>query len=76
MPVNDHTKHTMTAPTTPLFGLRLRQPLLGLGCILAALFFLGPVVGQEGNMGYVSPVNPANEYLDALDRIESEYGPP
>jgi tetratricopeptide (TPR) repeat protein len=75
MPVNDHTKQAMTAPTTPLFGLRQRQPLLGLVCILAALFFLDPAVGQEGAVGYVSPVDPANEYLDALDRIESEYGP-
>jgi tetratricopeptide (TPR) repeat protein len=75
MPVNDHTKQAMTAPTTPLFGLRQRQPLLGLGCILAGLLFLDPVVGQEEGVAYVSPREQANEYLDALDRIEEEYGP-
>ena len=85
MPVNDHTKQAMTAPATPLFGLLQWQLLLGLGCILAALFFLDPALGQEEvvgaedvseeGVGYVSPSNPANVYLDALDRIEAEYGP-
>jgi tetratricopeptide (TPR) repeat protein len=75
MPVNEQTKQAMTASTTPLFGLRQRQFMLGLGCVLAGLFFLDPVLGQEESVGYVSPSEPANEYLDALDRIEAEYGP-
>jgi tetratricopeptide (TPR) repeat protein len=75
MPVNDHIKQAMIAPTTPLLGLRQRQPLLGLGCILAGLFFLNPALGQEEGVGYISPREPAHEYLDALDRIEAEHGP-
>jgi tetratricopeptide (TPR) repeat protein len=49
--------------------------MLSLGCILAGLFFLDRAVGQEEGTAYVSPSEPANEYLDAIDRIEAEYGP-
>ena len=75
MPVNDQTKQARTASTTPLFGLLQRQLTLGLGCILAGLFFLDHALGQEEEAVYVSPSEPANEYLDAIDRIEAEYGP-
>jgi tetratricopeptide (TPR) repeat protein len=46
-----------------------------LGCILAGLLALGSAVGQEGGAGYVSPAEPENAYLDAIDRIEAESGP-
>jgi len=49
--------------------------MLGLGCILAGLIFLDPAVGQEEGTGYQSPREPANDYLDAIDRMEAEYGP-
>jgi tetratricopeptide (TPR) repeat protein len=75
MPVNYQTKQARTASATPLFGLRQRQLMLSLGCILAGLLFLDHAVGQEEGTAYVSPGEPANEYLDAVDRIESEYGP-
>jgi tetratricopeptide (TPR) repeat protein len=42
---------------------------------LAGLFFLDHALGQEEEADYVSPSEPANEYLDAIDRIEAEYGP-
>jgi tetratricopeptide (TPR) repeat protein len=42
---------------------------------LAGLFFLDPAAGQEEVVAYVSPREPANEYLDELDLIEAEYGP-
>jgi tetratricopeptide (TPR) repeat protein len=75
MPENDHTKQAKTASTTPLFGLRQRQLMLSLGCILAGLFFLDHAMGQEEGTAYVSPSKPANVYLDAIDRIEAEFGP-
>ena len=75
MPVNDQTKQARTASSTPLFGLLQRQLTLSLGCILAGLFFLDHALGQEEEAAYVSPSEPANEYLDAIDRIEAEYGP-
>jgi tetratricopeptide (TPR) repeat protein len=46
-----------------------------LGFFLAGLLFLGNAYGQDEEPGYVSPREPAYEYLDAIDRIESEYGP-
>jgi len=65
----------MTTPAKQLFGLRRRQPAVGLGCILAGLFFLGPAIGQGEGGAYVPPSEPANEYLDAIDRIEGDFGP-
>jgi len=32
-------------------------------------------VAEEQAPAYVSPRNPADEYLDAIDRVEAEYGP-
>ncbi len=75
MPVGDHTKQAMTTSATSFYGLRQRQPMLGLGCILAGLLLLDPALGQEVDTGYVSPREPVNEYLDAIDHMEAEYGP-
>jgi tetratricopeptide (TPR) repeat protein len=59
------------------FGLHRGQPRAGFACVLAGLFFLGPAIGQETATGsdYVSPREPVNDYLDAIDRIEADSGP-
>lgn len=59
------------------FGLHRGQPKGGLACVLAGLFCLGPAFGQETGTAtdYVSPREPANDYLNAIDRIEAENGP-
>ena len=75
MPVSDQTKQAMSALTPPLLGLRQRQPTVGLGCILASLLLLDPALGQEEGTDYEFHYNPANQYLDAIDNIEAEYGP-
>jgi len=75
MPVSNHTIQAMSACTTALFGSRHRRPVFGLGCILTGLLFLAPAVAQEEDWGYVPPREPANDYLNAIDRIEAEYGP-
>lgn len=49
--------------------------MLGLGCILVGLFCLVPAMAQEEGWGYVPPRDPANDYLNAIDGIEAEYGP-
>lgn len=75
MPVSNHTIQAMTARTTALFGSRQWRPLFVLGCILTGLFCLAPAMAQEEGWGYVSPRDPANDYLNAIDGIEAEYGP-
>jgi tetratricopeptide (TPR) repeat protein len=75
MPVGDHTKQAMTTSATPFYALRQRQPMLGLGCLLAGLLLLDPALGQEEGTVYVPPREPVNEYLDAIDHMEAEYGP-
>ncbi len=65
----------MTEPKKPHYGLHQQHSALGLGCLLASLFYLGSALGQEESTTYVSPREPANEYLDAIDRIEAENGP-
>ena len=65
----------MAAVTTPHSGLPRRRPWLSLGCILAGLIFLVPALAQEESTDYVPTSDPANEYLDEIDRIEAEYGP-
>ncbi len=46
-----------------------------LGCLLAGLLLANSAWAQLPETGYVSPPNPANDYLDAIDRIEGDYGP-
>lgn len=33
------------------------------------------LAGREPVAGYLAPPNPVNDYLDAIDRIEADYGP-
>lgn len=49
--------------------------MTALGCVLAGLFCADSTWAQVPEAGYVSPPNPANQYLDAIDRIEGDYGP-
>jgi len=51
------------------------QLTLALGCVLAGLSILSPARAEETAAGYVSPHDPATDYLDAIDRIEGDYGP-
>lgn len=75
MPVSNQRKQARDGFATPLLGLCQRQPALGLGCILASLLLLDPVLGQEEGAEFNFSHNPANQYLDAIDNIEAEYGP-
>ena len=51
------------------------QLTLALACVLAGLSILSPARGEEPVAGYASPHEPANDYLDAIDSIEGDYGP-
>ena len=75
MPVSDQTQQAKDGFTPPFLGLCQRQLTLSLGCILAGLLLLDPVVGQEEGTDYDFHYDPANQYLDAIDNIEAEYGP-
>lgn len=67
---------------TALRGLHLLHPALVCFWPLAALLCAATAAGQDpapetGSLpeaGYVSPYDPADEYLDAIERIESDYG--
>lgn len=80
--MSNHIEQAQTARMTALLGLHPLHPAVTLGWLLASMLFAGIAVGQEPEpepetqpaTGYVSPYDPANEYLDAIDRMESEYG--
>ena len=46
-----------------------------LGCLLGSTLLVQSAWTQVPEAGYVSPPNPVNDYLDAIDRIEADYGP-
>lgn len=73
--MSQHTGQTGTTRTTALFGMRQPHLAAALGCLLAALLFVAGAAAQDDQPGYVSPRNSANNYLDAIDRIEADYGP-
>jgi tetratricopeptide (TPR) repeat protein len=75
MPGKDLAIQAKTALISALLGLRPWQLALGLSCILAGFFNLGSAVAQEEGTGYVSPHDPANDYLNAIDAIEADSGP-
>jgi tetratricopeptide (TPR) repeat protein len=75
MPPGDHRNQAAIRLGTPLFGLRQTQPRVSCGRILAILFFLAPATGLADGSAYVAPRDPANDYLDAIDNIEADFGP-
>ena len=56
-------------------GIRQRWPLAVLACALAAPQLSVTALGQEPEGSYLPIPNPANDYRDAIDRIEGDYGP-
>lgn len=75
MPVSYQTKQAMTAPMKQFFGWRQKRFSLLFGCIVACMLLLEPVAGQGEDTAYVPPYDPKNEYLDAIDLIEADFGP-
>ena len=90
MPVNKQKKQAMDGLATPFFRLYQGQPALNLGCILAGFLLLNPALAQEApgpelpgpdvaeqieGADYEFSHNPANEYLDAIENVEADYGP-
>ena len=74
MPVCEHTTRAVYALAKSLFGLCRRRPGLSLACLLAAAISIQSAAAQS-LADYRSPVNPVEEYLDAIDEIEADYGP-
>jgi tetratricopeptide (TPR) repeat protein len=73
--VRIRTVQARTERLAALSGLPGRQSLPALGCVLAGLFLAHSALAQLPETGYVSPPNPVNEYLDAIDGIEGDFGP-
>ena len=73
--VSNRTKQANTRSIRLLFGLNPGQPIPAAACILAGLFLSLTAIGQEQDVGYVPSANPVNEYLDAIESIEEDYGP-
>ena len=73
--MSNQTLQAITAGATALLELRMPQLTLALACVLAGLSILSPARGEEPVAGYASPHEPANDYLDAIDSIEGDYGP-
>jgi tetratricopeptide (TPR) repeat protein len=74
--MSERTSKIFSMPTCPRPALRRGQRLLGILLSIAALVLTMNAWGQiEAESGYVSPHDPVNEYLDAIDRIEVDHGP-
>jgi tetratricopeptide (TPR) repeat protein len=74
--VRNATRQAGTKRHTALFGQRRTHSAFGIGCLLAGLFLSGGAAAQDAEApGYLPPHNPAHDYLDAIDRIEENYGP-
>ena len=56
-------------------GLRPRQFAPCVLFALAALFNADPAISQGDGGSYVSPQRMEDEYFNAIDRVEGEYGP-
>ena len=48
---------------------------VGSSCLAVALLYASTGRAQDAVAEYVPPHDPANDYLEAIDRIEAEYGP-
>lgn len=75
MPTGNLTKYLTTALSIARPGASRRRAVLPLVCFLTSLLFFQTAWGREGSTAYVPPHEPANDYLDAIDNIEAEYGP-
>ena len=80
-----HAHRARTVPGRLRGGRRRLQRSFGFACLLAVHVFLGNAWGQvpmarPDPAAVLAPVpvplrDPANDYLEAIDRIEGEYGP-
>jgi tetratricopeptide (TPR) repeat protein len=91
MPVKKDGKQAKSVRTTAVFGLRQTQLTAFLVLMMAGYLFSqsgaaqeeAPFVGPEDPMAdyndaapaFVLPPEPTRPYLDAIDRIEADYGP-
>lgn len=74
MPVKKRLIQAKIASMPSLFGLSQRQSMFSLGCVLAGLYLAEPAMGQQTDLGYISPSETADQYLEAIESIEAEYG--
>jgi len=74
MPVKKYSIQAKIASATPLSGLLQRQFMFSLGCVLAVLFLSDPALGQQADLGHILPNETANQYLDAIEQMEADYG--
>jgi tetratricopeptide (TPR) repeat protein len=75
MPVQTYLKQAMTATTKGLSDLLQKRIGIGLGCVLAIPLFSVAAWGQQADLGLITPSETADEYLKAIEEIESDYGP-
>lgn len=57
------------------FGLRETQPAASFGRLLAGLVLLVSLTAVAEEPTYVPPSDPAEDYLQAIDRVEADFGP-
>lgn len=65
----------VTGSAKTLSALLLRQAALARACLIAGFALPLAAAGQEAPARYVSPQDPVNEYLEAIETIEADYGP-
>ena len=75
MPVRKHVQQAVAGSANVLSGLRFPRPRHALAYLLSGALSFSIANAQEEPALYVSPEDPVNEYLDAIDLIEADYGP-
>lgn len=70
----------MTVRAAAVFGMRFLQPRASLVLLMATVLWSGAALAQDeaeedGTPRFIVPPEPTRPYLDAIDRIEEEYGP-
>jgi len=74
--MSERTSKIFNVPASPRPALRRGKRLRGVMLALAGLVLtMNAWSRDEAESGYVSPYDPVNEYLNAIDRVEADYGP-
>ena len=75
MPVSVKNRQAGQRPASSLFGMRQRKFARAAACALVSVALMGAIPGQESTGTYVSPSDPAEQYLEAIENIEADFGP-
>ena len=71
----DQLQQAPFGPAKSFSGGRIPRTAVALACLLAGMVPTTPAIGQDAPPAYVPQKDPAEEYLEAVERIEADRGP-